>query len=276
MKSLSDASAVTFRKKVYGYYYDHGRPFPWRNVDDPYDILVSEVMLQQTQADRVVPKYRSFMNRFPDVNALSEAPFREVLAAWQGLGYNRRAMNLHRCARVVAMEMRNRFPETLDDLRALPGIGPYTAAAIMAFAYNRPAVVNETNIRSVYLHEFFPESDAVPDAELEPLIEATMDRENPREWYQALMDYGAMLKKTGLNPSRRSAHYSRQSPLKGSNREVRGAIIKALMERGSLERKGLAARLGIDQARVALAVRTLVKDGMIRVGSKRLIVKKYN
>ena len=225
-----------FVKIVRGFYRRHGRhSLPWRRLRlrkdgtvDPYKITVSEIMLQQTQVDRVIPKYKAFVKTFPTVRALARAPLGDVLRAWQGLGYNRRAKMLHQCAKEVLEKHGGRFPRAYEELMALSGIGPYTAGAIMAFAFNTPVPLIETNVRTVYLHHFFKNKKQVRDTEIMHLVERTLDRKNPRMWYAALMDYGAHLKKTIGNQNTRSRQYTKQSAFKGSDREVRGAILRIL------------------------------------------------
>lgn len=184
-----------FRGLVYDYYEKSGRhSLPWRNTRDPYKILVSEIMLQQTQVNRVLQKYEEFLKAFPDVGSLAEASTGEVLKIWQGLGYNRRALNLKRAAEIIKKDFRGEFPETAESLESLPGIGQSTRGAIMAFAFGTPTAFIETNIRSIYIHHFFKGEKNVHDREIMPLIEKTLDTENPRDWYYALMDYGVHLK----------------------------------------------------------------------------------
>lgn len=217
----------TFQKTIFNYYRKKGRTFPWRKTRVPYAILVSEVMLQQTQAERVVPFFRAWMKRFPTVQALAKAPLKEVLLAWQGLGYNRRALHLKRAAAIIMEEFKGAIPKDAEKLKDLPGIGPYTAGAIAAFAWNSPVAFVETNIRSVYLHFFFRGGREVQDGEILELVRATLPHKTSvREWYNALMDYGAMLKKTVGNPNARSAGYAKQSMFKGSRRELRGDILR--------------------------------------------------
>jgi A/G-specific adenine glycosylase len=216
-------------KTIYVYYHAHRRDFPWRNTTDPYRIFVSEVMLQQTQAERVVPKYEAFIKQFPNFKKLATAPTRDVLSAWQGLGYNRRALALQKSAQIVTENYKGKLPDNPLALDALPGIGVHTAGSIAAFAYNYPSVFIETNIRSVFIHFFFKDQDDVTDKELLLLVEKMLDRDNPREWYFALMDYGVMLKKTLGNPSRQSRHHAKQSKFIGSRRQVRGQILKLLL-----------------------------------------------
>jgi A/G-specific adenine glycosylase len=258
-----------FRRLVLGHYASCKRVLPWRHEPDPYRVLVSEFMLQQTQVERVLKKYPEFVRRFPDIPVLSSAPFAEVLAYWQGLGYNRRAMFLWKCARTVREEHQGVFPDTAEGLRRLPGIGHATAGAVMAFAFNAPVVFIETNIRRTYIHHFFQDRSDVQDSEILPLVEATLDRENPRDWYYALMDYGAMLKNHTPNPNRRSAHYTRQAPFEGSDRQVRGRIVRALLEQGPMSKKRLSALMGIDQKRLYRILSSLEQEGfLVRSGGR--------
>ena len=250
-----------FQKKIYTYYREYKRTLPWRKTINPYRILVSEVMLQQTQSSRVIPKYKAFLEAFPNARALAEAPVHDVLSLWQGLGYNRRALLLKRTAEDIITKHKGRFPKTHNELVALPGIGPYTASALMAFAYNTPTVMIETNIRAVFIHFFFPKSKKVPDAKLLPLIEKYMDRENPREWYNALMDYGSMLKATVPNPSRKSKHHTKQSKFNGSMRQVRGAIIRLYTENPKMSQSRLVASLSYEPEVIKIQYKKLKDEG---------------
>lgn len=229
-----------FVKLVWAHYKKHGRDLPWRHTREPYRILVSEVMLQQTQVLRVVPKYEEFLKLFPSVRALARAPLSSVLKVWSGLGYNRRAKMLHECAKEIVAHHNGRFPKNPDattrfdlattrsNLVKLPGVGPYTAGAVLAFAYNTPVPIIETNIRTVYLHHFFKGTEDVSDRDVLDVVERTLDHQNPRQWYYALMDYGAHLKLSEGNANKRSKHYTKQSKFKGSDREIRGALLKVL------------------------------------------------
>jgi A/G-specific adenine glycosylase len=220
------------------------------------------MMLQQTQVGRVIPKYKAFIKKFPQVRALARAPLADVLKLWSGLGYNRRALHLKRAAETVVSKHAGKFPRTKPELEKLPGIGPYTAGAIMAFAYNRPEIFIETNIRTVYIHFYFPKKKKIDDKELLPLIERTLDRKNPREWYAALMDYGAMLKATLPNPSRKSSHHVKQSRFVGSVRQERGRILKLLLQKGRASEKEL--QNGPMDTRFATALSGLLKDSLIK------------
>lgn len=235
-RMISDQQRMLFQETVWNYYREHARrDLPWRLPDadgnfDAYKIMVSELMLQQTQVARVVPKFEAFLREFPDVVALAKPPLAAVLIAWNGLGYNRRAKFLWQAAQASVTDHKGRIPATVTELKALPGIGTNTAGAIMAYAYNLPAVFIETNIRTVFIHHFFADgNEPVTDAELEKLVADTLDREHPREWYWALMDYGVYVKQSVGNAARRSKSYTKQSTFQGSLRQIRGTVIRELM-----------------------------------------------
>ena len=273
-EGLSPRTVQAFRKLVYDASRKGGRnDLPWRLTRDPYRIMVSEIMLQQTQVARVRTKYEEFLAAFPDVYTLARAPLQEVLTEWQGLGYNRRGIALKRAAEEVVERFGGTLPETPEELRTLPGIGPYTAGAIAAFAFGRPGIFIETNIRSVYLHLFFHNLQGVADRAIMPLVKVTLDRDSPREWYHALMDYGVMIKQETANPGRRSAHHVRQSPFKGSNREVRSRILKAILAKGSTSERELIAGLEGDAERVKKNLEDLEQEGFIARKGKRYLIR---
>jgi A/G-specific adenine glycosylase len=260
-----DMTHRNFKNKVLAFYKAHVRTFPWRKTKNPYRILVSEVMLQQTQVDRAIDKYRQFITAFPDFATLARASVLEILGVWQGLGYNRRALFLKQIAQIIIQKYDGILPQDPDVLKTLPGIGYSTACAIAAFAFNKPVIFMETNIRALFIYSFFNARAAVSDREILPLVEKTLDTSNPREWYYALMDYGAHIKKTRKNPSRKSAHYSKQSPFKGSNREIRGMILKELLKKVDTVRiDDLAARIGKDKSKIVKNVDDLVDEGFIK------------
>lgn len=272
MRQLSSGQVQVFRRRVYRYFKDHGRSFPWRNTTDPYCIFVSEVMLQQTQADRVVPYYTHFLTQFPDINTLAHASNRDVLNAWKGLGYNRRGLFLKRAAEHIVAEYNGEIPSDEEALISLPGVGSYTAAAIQVFAFNKPAIVIETNIRSVFLHTFFSGKRGIPDAEITPLIDVTCDKRNPRKWFSALMDYGAHIKQSG-NPNEASKHYTKQMPFKGSRREVRGKVIALLLEHEQLETQKLKNFLKKTPDRIITEVLAdLEKEGFLKTSNGRVAI----
>ena len=255
--SLSDELAVTFKKtelttelrafveSVAKKGRELYRDLPWRRTYDPYAIWISEVMLQQTQVSRVDGRWQRWLEHFPTVDALAAAAPSDVLEEWQGLGYNRRALSVHRAAQAIS-EAGGVFPQDQKELVKLPGIGPATAAGIRAFAFNLHGVYLETNVRTVFLHELYPQAEGVPDSELIPLVELTCpasvstaagtDTANaatteltPRSWYYALLDYGAYLKKTIPNPSRRSKSHVKQSHFEGSHRQKRAELLRVLL-----------------------------------------------
>lgn len=204
---------------------------PWRDNPEPYWVLVSELMLQQTQVNRVLPKFQAFTQHFPTIEVLAAAPLSEVLRAWSGLGYNRRAKYLHQTAQVIVDQYNGRLPSNGEQLITLPGIGKNTAGALLAYAYNQPVIFIETNIRTVYFHHFLNDKTNIDDRDLLKLIEQTFDHEHPREWYWAVMDYGTFLKQTLGNNIDRSRHYTKQSKFEGSQRQLRGKILRLLLER---------------------------------------------
>jgi A/G-specific adenine glycosylase len=255
-----------FRESIWAYYRKHGRhDAPWRNTHDPYRILISEFMLQQTQVSRVLIKYPEFLKRFPTLKTLAAASLRDVLIAWQGLGYNRRARSLKRLSEIIVRDYGGRIPRQLAALLALPGVGPSTAGGILAFAFETGVPYIETNIRRVYLSFFFPKKKNVSDKVLLQLIEETLDTKKPREWYYALMDYGVMLGKTRPNANIRSAHYTIQPRFKGSVREARGRILRELTKKRRLSIGGLSGALGIKRAVSRTICLGLVRDGLVKI-----------
>lgn len=260
---LDTARKNEFRSIIHEYFKKSGRRLPWRETRDPYAILVSEFMLQQTQVERVLSKYDNFLQSFPTFQSLAEAGLRDVMAQWQGLGYNRRAASLHKTAQLVVADFNGILPQSTETLRQLPGIGAATAGALRAFVYNQPVVFIETNIRRVFIHFFFADAQKVADWELLPFIEATLDRKNVRDWYYALMDYGAMLKKQPDNPNRRSAHYSVQSRFEGSDRQIRGAILRVLLGVPEARETDIIESLAQDPPRIQRIIERMVAEGLL-------------
>jgi A/G-specific adenine glycosylase len=247
---LQTSDIVSFHRVLTDYYYEFGRhDMLWRQPDregvfDPYKILISEVMLQQTQVDRVTPKYAAFVSTFPVVQSLAQAPLSDVLKLWNGLGYNRRAKYVWQAAQTVEARFGGAFPEGHHELRQLPGVGPNTAGAIAAYAYNQPAVFVETNVRTVIIHHFFKDRTDIPDTAIHGMMQALVPQKSgsklhglqgailgPREFYWAVMDYGTYLKKTVGNLSRSSRHYNKQSAFQGSQRQVRGQVVRLLADK---------------------------------------------
>ena len=261
--NLDESQIRLFREYIYTYYGDAGRSFPWRETTDPYAILVSEIMLQQTQTERVLQKYTNFLARWPSFGHLAAATLAEVYDVWRGLGYNRRAKALLDIAKLVTGEFGGKLPETLIALTSLPMIGHATAAAISAFAFGNAVAYLETNIRRVYIHFFFVGRAKVHDRELLPLVDCTLDRDEPRHWFYGLMDYGVHLKKTLPNPNRRSVHYSRQSEFEGSDRQIRGSILRHLGDNKRSSAVALIEGLLYDGDRIEKCLAALVEEGFV-------------
>jgi A/G-specific adenine glycosylase len=275
-------TAEAFWRALSEHYAAHGRhDMAWRLPGpdgryDPYRILISEIMLQQTQVARVTPKFHDFIAAFPDVLALAAAPLGDVLKLWSGLGYNRRAKYLWQAARAAVDNYGGQFPRTLDGLQRLPGVGPNTAGAVMAYAYDQPVVYVETNIRTVIIHHFFADQTDVPDSAIKDVMAELVTKSvamssgadglTPREFYWAMMDYGTFLKKTVGNLNRASRSYTRQSAFQGSLRQLRGAVMRLLSER-AYDRAQLVAALADERsAEVLLALTAeglVVRDGEV-------------
>jgi A/G-specific adenine glycosylase len=233
------------------------REMPWRNTKNPYYILLSEVMLQQTQVDRVVSYYEKFIKAFPSVNNLADASFAEVLGLWSGLGYNRRAKWLQECAQEIVKRFNGKVPDNIDDLISLPGIGHNTAAAICVYAYNKPENFIETNVRTVFIYHFFKnEEEKIHDKEILKFQEEVLKNVDPRIWYLSLMDYGTFLKKEHGNLSQKSSSYRKQSAFKGSLRQARGELLKLLLKDQSINEK-------IQDDRYLNAIKQLVDEGFV-------------
>ncbi len=264
-------TVAAFRKLILENYKKNKRDLPWRNTKNPYRIWISEVMLQQTQVDRVVPRYLAFLKEFPTITSLANAPLQKVLLQWQGLGYNRRALAIYNAAKIMQREFGGRVPREYEELLALPGIGSYTASAILVFAHNKPQVLIETNIRSVYLHFFFTGRNDVSDKEILPITEKTLHKKDPRNWYHALMDYGAKLKKEGVNPSRNSAHHIKQSRFEGSARQMRGLLLRKVLSQNNISRKELLKLCG-NKKMAEAELQALVKEGMLCVKGETVSV----
>ncbi len=252
---------------IWSFYRSEGRDFPWRATDNPYEILLSELMLQQTQTERVLPKYRLFLSLWPTFRAMAESSLSELLSAWRGLGYNRRALAL----RTIAQRSESfgwTLPADYETLLTFPMIGPATAAALMAFSYRKPAIYLETNIRRVLIHQFHPGEERIPDSVLrEELKELLEFQQDVKHWYYALMDYGVHLKRVLVNPNRRSAHYSRQARFEGSNRQIRGLLLVAFTEQGSLDFESLCERIAFPRERIEQCLTALIREGFVQESS---------
>lgn len=298
---ITKSKISKFQKKIWDFYGKNKRDFPWRKTTDAYKILVSEVMLQQTQVNRVIPKYQDFLRQFPKIEDLANAKNEDVLRFWSGLGYNRRALFLKNTAQIIHSFRSSRIVKLNQSgnvsisthrdknawvkpefLKTLPGIGVNTAGAIYVFSTNLPFVFIETNIRRVFIHEFFkglknPQSaealvkeDKIHDKDILSLVELTLDKKNPREWYYALMDYGAYISKAEINPNRKSKHYSKQSRFEGSVRQTRGKILKTLLSKKAHSTQDLEKEINSQHFKIALD--QLKKEGFIKSWKKKIIL----
>ncbi|MCX8124460.1 MAG: A/G-specific adenine glycosylase [Spirochaetes bacterium] len=261
-KKIDAAIKKKFLSCIYDYYDSNYRHLPWRTTDNSYHILVSEIMLQQTQVARVIEKYNQFIKKFPSVESLAKASFHEVLAVWQGLGYNRRAKYLWECAKIVVTQYNGKIPDDEKELQKLPGLGKATAASVSIFAFGKPALYVETNVRTVYIYTFFTTNDTVADVLILPLLQSTMDKANPKRFYNALMDTGAYIKQH-YNYSRHSTQYKVQSPYHSSLRKVRGDIVRFLVHNGTVHKEVLLQHLNYPLEKIHLALDALCKENMI-------------
>lgn len=275
-----------FQEVVLDYYIKHKRSnLPWRKNTSDYYVVVSEIMLQQTQVDRVIPFFNTWMKQFPTWEALAVSSQVEILKHWKGLGYNSRALRLQKLAQSVVREYHGKLPTDYEVLKKLPGIGPYTAGAIMAFVYNKPIMMIETNIRRVFLYHFFKREQNIHDKDILELVAKTLPNKNIRQWYWALMDYGSYLgrelKVDGkkYNPNTASRHYTKQSPFIGSDRQIRGRILEILLKQKKHEitfsvlYKNLVD-LTSNTDKIDNIVQDLIREGFIDIKSNMVVLKR--
>jgi len=260
---IDSACIQEFQKIMWEHYKQVGRKFAWRENITPYKVVVSEIMLQQTQTNRVIEKFDWFIKEFPDFKTLAQAPFDQVLKVWKGLGYNRRAMNLQKIAHIVVTDYKGQLPKSVEALEKFPGIGKATARSICAFAFDQPTEFIETNIRTVYIYFFLQGRTTIHDNDIMPFISATVDQNNPREWYYALMDYGVMLKKTVGNLCKQSKHYTKQSKFEGSDRQIRGMILQALLDNKKLSPDELFNKIDRENTRIEKMLQQLIDEGFV-------------
>ncbi|MDO8633055.1 MAG: A/G-specific adenine glycosylase [bacterium] len=259
---------LAFQRTILSWYKTNRRDLPWRNTKDPYKILVSEVMLQQTQVARVIPKYEEFLKAFPNLRILARASTPRLLKVWAGLGYWKRALALKETARTIQKNYKGKFPKDSALLDALPGIGPYTAGAVSCFAFGNAEAFLDTNIRRVYLHFFFLKRKDVSDKEILKIAEKAVWKKNPREWHYALFDYGAtMLKNSGAN--RRSRHYTKQSKFENSFRSFRTKVVNFLLsqKQNRASKKTIESLLKESPYPTKEVISSLLKDRLIKQSS---------
>jgi A/G-specific adenine glycosylase len=281
------------RETLLAWYRPRPHDYPWRTADpDPFAILVSEVMLQQTQAPRVAPIFRAFMARFPDVRTLSSAARAEILRAWAGLGYHRRALALRDAARAIVREHGGEVPRDVASLRALPGVGPYTAAAVASIAFGVPVAAMDTNVRRIAARIVHgAEPDEVPRARLQADADAMVDPGSPGEWNQALMDLGRFvcrpMPRCGECPLASGCRFAlegeprppfarrRQPAFEGSARQARGRVLAALREHGGASVREIALETGMALERTSRAAAGLAGDGLATVDTQEISVDTY-
>ncbi len=254
---IDRVSVKRLQEKVFAFYSENGRSFPWRETTDRYAIYVSEIMLQQTQAERVVARYRAWLERFPDIHALAGARLRDVLSSWSGLGYNARAQRMHRCAGIIVREYGGVVPSSPESLVTLPGIGFYTSRSIPIFADNLDIATIDTNIRRILIHELGLCDKGLSQAELLSLAVKLLPKGRSRQWHNALMDYGALFltgRKTGIRP------LTRQTKFRDSRRWYRGRIIKELVDNDVMHLEEFQERYGDG---VAGILDDLEKEGLV-------------
>jgi len=270
---------------VLAWFEPRRRAYPWRRTRDPYRVLVAEVMLQQTQAARVEPAFARFLRAFPSLRALARAPLREVLVAWDGLGYNRRAVALAEAARRIAREHGGRVPRDPTALRSLPGVGPYTAAAVASIAFGLPAATVDTNVRRI-VSRVTAGAEDLGAGRVRELAQAWLDPRDPGAWNQALMDLGRELCRPRPRcepcPLRTGCRYAAghrsvvaprrkdAEPFAGSMRQLRGAVVRALRRLPSATVDELTRTVGADGERVAEAVRRLSAEGLLERAGRRV------
>lgn len=269
---MDQRQIIDFQKKVWDFYKANKRDLPWRNTNDPYNIFISEVMLQQTQVNRVIEKYNDWIKTFPDFQTLSQAKLTQVLRLWSGLGYNRRGKFLYESAKMITTNWRGQVPKDPEELVKLPGIGKATAASIIVFSYNKPLVFIETNIRRVFIHEFFKDQRDISDKDILLLVAQTLDRKSSREWYYALMDYGSFLGKTIENPNRRSKAYSKQSNFSGSVRQVRGEILR-IISKGPMTISGIENKITGNMDHFHTALNQLLSESFLEKKGDTIQIK---
>ncbi len=262
-EGLNAKTIVLFQNTILNNYKKNRRDLPWRKNKNPYRVLVSEIMLQQTQVPRVIEKYNAWLKKFPGFESLAKAPVSEVIKEWQGLGYNRRGLFLKKAAETVVSQYEGKLPQTEEELVKLPGIGKATAASIIAFAFNKPTVFIETNVRSVYLHFFFHDQKDIDDSKIQEIAEITIDRKKPSDWYNAIMDCGSLLKAQYGNPNKRSRQYQKQSKFEGSNRQLRGMILRLLSTNKKMSLTQLERQINKDKNDIEMNVAQLEKEGFV-------------
>jgi len=262
---LAAATVVELQGRLLGWYSANGRDLPWRHTRDPYAVLVSEIMLQQTQVSRVIPKYQAWLQAYPRLEDLAAAPLDAVLRSWQGLGYNTRARRLRDCAAAAVRTASGSdaaLPRSLPELLRLPGLGPYTARALLVFAHDQDVAAVDTNVRRVLTHELGLSHD-LGATDLQALAEAVLPRGRSRDWHNALMDYGALVLTARASgaPAGRS-----QDVFVGSRRWQRSRLLQTVLTGGPQTVADLAMVMDLSPAVVSELIALLERDGLLTSG----------
>ena len=268
LPSLSPKKIHRFQTKILDFYRQHKRELPWRKTTDPYKILLSEIMLQQTQVPRVIPYYTQWIQQWPTIHDLAQAPRKEVLATWMGLGYNSRAVRFHQAAETISTTFKGDVLQAMEHYAEVPGVGPYTSKAVQIFAANKDVVTVDTNIRRIFIHEFdLPES--ISDNDLWKLAEHCLPKGKSREWHNALMDYGSQVltsQKTKIPPK------TKQSAFEGSDRQIRAQILRLLL-REPLSLKQLLEKIPVSQQRIQLIIEKLEREELLNQIDRKYTIK---
>ncbi len=254
-----------FQQDILSFYEKRGRDLPWRKTTDPYKILISEIMLQQTQVDRVIPYYQRWLKKWPTVQKLANASRTAVLKAWMGLGYNNRGINIHKAAQKIMEDYKGDVLAAVKDYKNVPGIGPYTSAAVRIFSANEDIITVDTNIRRIYMHEF----NLKDDSKVGELAQQCLPKGRSRDWHNALMDYGATFltaRRAGIRPK------TQQSKFEGSDRQIRAQILRSILNEGAKSEAELRALTQTESKRLKAVLAKLVRDDVLKAGKKYSLV----
>jgi len=260
--TLSKKNIQAFQQKIFDWWKGHKRDLPWRHTHDPYKIMVSEVMLQQTQVSRVLMRYAEFIEVYPDVQSLAKAKTSDVLKIWKGMGYNRRALYLHQAAKIISEKYHNHFPLSQQLLSKLPGVGKYTARAILVFAHKKDIAMVDTNIRKIITHFFFQDKKQ-PENVIQDLADQLLPKGKSWQWHQALMDLGSQMQTIS---NAKCPMSNKKLPFRESNRFFRGRIVDLLREKGWKETallREMVKRHGKDVQFYKKILEKLLQEGLL-------------
>lgn len=254
---ISETRIRKFHEKIFTWWKKNKRSLPWRETTNPYYIMISEIMLQQTQVNRSIEKYLEFIDKYPTIKDLAEASVSSVLKSWSGLGYNRRALWLHEAANQI-VKLKD-FPETPEELQKLKGIGPYTSRSILIFAFNYDIATVDTNIRRILIAENFAKEET-KEKELFIIAQKLLPKGKARDWHNALMDFGSLVltsAKTGIKPKTTTSRNSKE------NRRFRGIIVKYLTRNSKALKERMIKNCNIPTEKIDDILEGLLADGLI-------------